>query len=252
MAHSSSARPTNWGRTKCRMAQTRLSVSRSTCSMSWKAIFGRPRRRRWRLATYPSIPRRGWNRFDAKPGSGCYWLPWSFCWQSGISTTDACPCDWAERDQWRKNLMSQSTLTKPPKRRRKVFNRLVETKVWEKVSYTEYREQVRSVYAGPKGAVLWACSLCSLHTPLGDRMLRRRKFDLRGRKRILDVGSGAGQIVGHLLKYADRDATITGCDISPEMLRRARGRLRSNRPQIGRASCRERVESTVEGIAVAD
>jgi len=128
--------------------------------------------------------------------------------------------------------MSQSTLTKPPKRRRKVFNRLVETKVWEKVSYTEYREQVRSVYAGPKGAVLWACSLCSLHTPLGDRMLRRRKFDLRGRKRILDVGSGAGQIVGHLLKYADRDATITGCDISPEMLRRARGRLKSDRPQF--------------------
>jgi len=128
--------------------------------------------------------------------------------------------------------MSQSTLTEPPKRRRKVFNRLVETKVWEKVSYTEYREQVRSVYAGPKGAVLWACSLCSLHTPLGDRMLRRRQFDLRGRKRILDVGSGAGQIVGHLLKYADRDATITGCDISPEMLRRARGRLKSDRPQF--------------------
>jgi SAM-dependent methyltransferase len=128
--------------------------------------------------------------------------------------------------------MPNSTLTKPPKRRRKVFNRLVETKVWEKVSYTEYREQVRSVYAGPKGAVLWACSLCSLHTPLGDRMLRRRQFDLRGRKRILDVGSGAGQIVGHLLKYADRDATITGCDISPEMLRRARGRLKSDRPQF--------------------
>jgi SAM-dependent methyltransferase len=128
--------------------------------------------------------------------------------------------------------MPNSTLTKPPKPRRKVFNRLVETKVWEKVSYTEYREQVRSVYAGPKGAVLWACSLCSLHTPLGDRMLRRRQFDLRGRKRILDVGSGAGQIVGHLLKYADRDATITGCDISPEMLRRARGRLKSDRPQF--------------------
>jgi len=63
-------------------------------------------------------------------------------------------------------------------------------------------------------------------------MLRRRNFDLRGRKRILDVGSGAGQIVGHLLKYADGDATITGCDISPEMLRRARGRLKSDRPQF--------------------
>ena len=45
--------------------------------------------------------------------------------------------------------MSNSSLLEPPKRRRKVFNRLVETKVWEKVSYNEYREQVRRVYAGP-------------------------------------------------------------------------------------------------------
>ena len=128
--------------------------------------------------------------------------------------------------------MSNSSLLKPPKRRRKVFNRLVETKVWEKVSYTEYREQVRRVYAGPKGALLWACSFVSLHSPLGDRLFRRRRFDLRGSKRLLDVGSGAGQIVRHLLKYADTDATITGLDISSEMLRRARGRLKSNRPRL--------------------
>ena len=36
----------------------------------------------------------------------------------------------------------------------------------------------------------------------------------------------------HLLKYADHDAAITGLDISPEMLRRARGRLKSNRPRL--------------------
>ena len=129
-------------------------------------------------------------------------------------------------------MSSTSTLPKPPRRRRKVFNRLVETNLWEKVSYQEYREQVRNVYAGPKGALLWACSLCSLHAPLGDLMFRQRRFDLRGRKSILDVGSGAGQIVQHLLKYADADAAITGCDISPEMLRRARGRLKSDRPQF--------------------
>src|SRR5262249_28923685 len=135
--------------------------------------------------------------------------------------------------EFRRFEMSQSpTLQKPPKRRRKVFNRLVETKVWEKVSYQEYREQVRNVYAGPKGALLCACSLGSLHAPFGDLMFRQRRFDLRGRKSILDVGSGAGQIVQHLLKYADADAAITGCDISPEMLRRARGRLKSNRPQF--------------------
>jgi ubiquinone/menaquinone biosynthesis C-methylase UbiE len=128
--------------------------------------------------------------------------------------------------------MSQSSMLKPFRRRRKVLNRLVETKLWEQVSYPEYREQVRRVYAGPKGALLWACSFVSLHAPLGDRMFRQRRFDLRGRKSILDVGSGAGQIVRHLLKYADDDAAITGLDISPEMLRRARGRLKSGRPQF--------------------
>ncbi len=128
--------------------------------------------------------------------------------------------------------MSRSSLaTKPPKRR-KAINRFVETDLWEKVSYPEYRDQVRRVYAGPKGALLWACSLISLHAPLGDRLLRQHRFDLRGSKRILDVGSGAGQIVRHLLKYADADATITGLDISLEMLRRARTRLESDRPRF--------------------
>jgi ubiquinone/menaquinone biosynthesis C-methylase UbiE len=127
----------------------------------------------------------------------------------------------------------QATTDRPPRRKR--LNRLVETNIWEKVSYPEYRDQVRRVYAGPKGAVLWACSLLSLHAPLGDRMLRRHRFDLRGSKRILDVGSGAGQIVRHLLKYADADATITGLDLSPEMLRRARMRLNSDRPQFASA-----------------
>ena len=117
-----------------------------------------------------------------------------------------------------------STAVRPPKRR-KTFNRLVETKLWEKVSYSEYREKVRRVYDGPKGAALWACSLLSLHAPLGDRLFRHRRFDLRGHKNILDVGSGAGQIVRHLLKYSDHDANISGFDISQEMLRRARGRL---------------------------
>src|SRR3954468_3002954 len=104
------------------------------------------------------------------------------------------------------------TLEKPRKPRRKAFNRLVETKLWEKVSYREYREQIRRVYAGPKGAALWICSMFSLHASLGDRFLQQGRFVLRSRKRILDVGSGAGQIVQHLLRYADDDATITGID----------------------------------------
>ncbi len=49
-------------------------------------------------------------------------------------------------------------------------------------------------------------------------------------KSIFDVGSGAGQIAGHLLEFADRDAQITCTDLSAQMLRRARQRLKSSRP----------------------
>ena len=99
-----------------------------------------------------------------------------------------------------------------------------------RVSYEQYREKVRDVYAGPQGALLATASMLSLHIHLGDRLLRERKFDLRGARRILDVGSGAGQIAKHLLKYADPEAAITCCDLSPEMLRRSRTRLKSTLP----------------------
>jgi len=116
-------------------------------------------------------------------------------------------------------------------RRRNVFNRLLEDRSIERVSDAEYRALVRNVYAGPKGAILATCSVLSLHKPLGERLLRVRKFDLRGCRRILDVGSGAGQIAGHLIKYADPEAQITCLDLSPEMLRRARRSLKSLRPR---------------------
>jgi ubiquinone/menaquinone biosynthesis C-methylase UbiE len=77
---------------------------------------------------------------------------------------------------------------------------------------------------------LSTCSFLSLHKPLGQRLLRERKFDLRGCRRILDVGSGAGQIAGHLLKYADPHAQITCLDLSPEMIGRARKNLKSDWP----------------------
>ncbi len=116
---------------------------------------------------------------------------------------------------------------KPPL---KVLNRLVEDDLIRRVSYEEYRDKVRDVYDGPQGALLATASLLSLHVTLGGRLLRERKFDLRGAKSILDVGSGAGQIAKHLLKYADHDARITCFDLSLEMLRRARRRLKSSVP----------------------
>jgi ubiquinone/menaquinone biosynthesis C-methylase UbiE len=117
-------------------------------------------------------------------------------------------------------------------RRRKGLQRLIEDRLYQKVSYREYREKVRDVYDGPKGAILATCSMLSLHIPLGARLFRERKFDLGGARSILDVGSGAGQIAKHLISYADRAAQITCFDLSWEMLRRAQHRLRSDRPRF--------------------
>jgi len=118
------------------------------------------------------------------------------------------------------------------RRRRKMFNRLLEHRLIRRVSFEEYRDKVRDVYDGPQGAMLAACSMISLHTTLGERLLRKRKFDLRGCRHVLDVGSGAGQIAKHLLKYADPQAELTCFDLSHEMLRRARNRLKTKRPQF--------------------
>lgn len=132
-------------------------------------------------------------------------------------------------------MIDQATTYPKPasdhRRRKKTINRLLEDRLISRVSYQEYRDMVRDVYDGPQGALLATCSMLSLHSPLGDRLLRTRKFDLRGARRILDVGSGAGQIAKHLLKYADLEAELTCFDLSHEMLRRARQRLKSDRPR---------------------
>lgn len=128
--------------------------------------------------------------------------------------------------------MPQQHTPTAPRRRKNVVNLLLEDRSIERVRPDEYRDKVRSVYAGPKGAILATCSFLSLHKPLGERLLRERKFDLRGCRNILDVGSGAGQIAGHLLKYADHQAEITCLDLSPEMLRRARRSLKSDWPRF--------------------
>src|SRR5215213_7089306 len=120
--------------------------------------------------------------------------------------------------------------TKQKKRGIGALNRIVENDFIHRVSADEYREKVKDVYGGKQGALLATASHLSMHVPLGRRLFRTRKFDLRGMKSILDVGSGAGQIAGHLLDFADRDARITCIDISQQMLRRARQRLKSERP----------------------
>jgi ubiquinone/menaquinone biosynthesis C-methylase UbiE len=122
--------------------------------------------------------------------------------------------------------------THPPRMRdKKLFVRLLENDLMRRVSFEEYRDKVRDVYDGPQGAMLATCSLLSLHSILGERIFSKRKFDLRGVRKILDVGSGAGQIAKHLLKYADPEAELSCFDLSYEMLRRAKNRIKSDRPK---------------------
>lgn len=110
--------------------------------------------------------------------------------------------------------------------------RWMENKLMHRVSLDEYRKQVHDVYSGPRGALLATASTLSLHLLLGERLIKQRIFDLAGAKKILDVGSGAGQMIQHLLKYCDGGATVTGFDFSHKMLERARQRLRDERPRL--------------------
>jgi ubiquinone/menaquinone biosynthesis C-methylase UbiE len=87
-------------------------------------------------------------------------------------------------------------------------------------------------YGGPQGALLAVASTVSGHIAAGDRMLRDRRFDLRGIKTLLDIGSGAGQLIRPILKYGDPGIAVVGCDLSSIMLRRARGRLKDSRPEF--------------------
>lgn len=120
----------------------------------------------------------------------------------------------------------------PVKNRGKAINKFVENDLIRRISYDEYRAKVMDVYGGPKGAILATCSMLSLHVPLGERLFRMRRFDLRGMRSILDVGSGAGQIAKHLLKYSDPGARITCIDLSRQMLIRARQRMKSRVPSF--------------------
>ncbi len=130
--------------------------------------------------------------------------------------------------------------TLPPQRkntnRRKTRNRrlkrLVEFKGVRDFSLPQYRNHVRKLYDGPAGAVLNLASTISMHEPLVGHMLRSKKFDVSGYKSILDIGAGAGQILGHLVKSAHPDAELVGFDLSHQMLRRARNRIDNSRPHF--------------------
>lgn len=136
-------------------------------------------------------------------------------------------------------------------------NRLIESDLIRHVNFDTYRDEVRKVYGGPQGALLATASLLSLHSPLSERWLKKGLFDVTQAKSILDVGSGAGQIALHLMKYANTEAKITCCDLSHPMLRRARNRLYAKARSLKRAGSRRdtyqqlpHVEHVVADISV--
>jgi ubiquinone/menaquinone biosynthesis C-methylase UbiE len=130
------------------------------------------------------------------------------------------------------------------------LNRVVENDFIRRVSFDEYRAKIQDVYGGPRGALLSTASMLSLHVPLVKRLIRTRRFDLRGMRSILDVGSGAGQIAQHLLEFADPHAQITCIDLSQRMLERARKRLKSVRPCYAAAdlSCLPFADGSFDGV----
>lgn len=124
-----------------------------------------------------------------------------------------------------------------PALHKRAFRRLVEFRGFQRLPFQQYRSKVRNLYDGPAGAMLMVASLVSLHQPLFGRMLKKRRFDLGRFQSILDVGSGAGQILGHLLKHTHPEVRIVACDLSPQMLRRARQSLRSKRSHGEQRPC---------------
>lgn len=121
-------------------------------------------------------------------------------------------------------------LPQSPSRPRTLFQRVVEFAGIRRLNLKAYRDHVRDHYDGPAGAMLHLASIASLHEPLVGRLLRKQRINVSGRKSILDIGAGAGQILKHLLTLADADANLIAIDLSTQMLVRARRRMRSTRP----------------------
>ncbi|MAG94136.1 MAG: hypothetical protein CMJ48_10345 [Planctomycetaceae bacterium] len=124
----------------------------------------------------------------------------------------------------------KTRIQKDQSERRERLRKLVEFKGIQRLSLRKYQNRVRRMYDGPAGAVLALGSAISLHEPLVGHVLRSKKFDMARFQNVLDIGSGAGQVLGHLLKEIRPEARVVACDLSHQMLRRARTRVRDDRP----------------------
>ncbi|MDH7600504.1 MAG: class I SAM-dependent methyltransferase, partial [Sedimentisphaerales bacterium] len=92
-----------------------------------------------------------------------------------------------------------------------------------------YRNNVRRLYDGPAGAILRVTSVLSLREPMVAWLVRKGGLGIGQYGRILDVGCGSGQVLGHLTRCTSADTSLIACDLSETMVRRARRRLKDAR-----------------------
>src|SRR5205823_6186237 len=105
----------------------------------------------------------------------------------------------------------------------------LESKAPRRSAFLDYRRFIQNHYDGLPGALTAFTGVVTGHEALAGRLIRPGAFDIRGCKRILDAGCGNGRYSRFLLRHADADAIITGCDLSARMLARARRRFDSDR-----------------------
>ena len=125
---------------------------------------------------------------------------------------------------------TQSRKRGKDRRGKERIRRVVESQAIRKLGLDQYKTKVAEHYDGPAGAVLAFGSMLSLHEPLVGRMIKSGNFDVTRFDSILDIGSGAGQIMGHLVAAAAPQTRLTGLDLSAGMLARAAKRVNSDRP----------------------
>lgn len=116
--------------------------------------------------------------------------------------------------------------------------RWLASKAPSRYSPEQYARLVKRYYDGPTGWFTLLSGILIGHETLASRIIGPQGFDIRGCKRILDVGCGNGRCLQLLLQLADEDAVLIGCDLSRGMLRRARHCLQSQRPSLFAADLR--------------
>src|SRR5437588_11020049 len=124
---------------------------------------------------------------------------------------------------------SPSSSEPAPPARRKGLQAALESSEPRRRAFGDYRRFIQNHYDGLPGALTAFTGIVTGHEALAGRLIRPGAFDVRGCKRIPDAGCGNGRYSRFLLRHADADAVITGFDLSPRMLDRARRRLGSDR-----------------------